>query len=65
MCTYILIREKASIVGYIDHNTALTFVALKLVEGAKLEEQHSVRPFTHREVDIMVHDVLDALNYVH
>ena len=63
--THLLIRGKASIVRYIDHDTALTFVAVEWVEGGNLEEQHSVRPLTHREVEIMVHDVLDALTYVH
>lgn len=60
-----LIRGKASIVRYIDHDTALTFVAVELVEGGNLEEQHTVKPFTNREVEIVVHDVLDALSYVH
>ena len=29
------------------------------------DEQRRVRPFTHQEVEIVVHDVLDALSYVH
>lgn len=62
---HILIRGKASIVRYIYHDAALTFVVLELVKGGNLEEQHSVRPFTHREVEIVVRDVLDALSYVH
>ncbi len=65
ICAHILIREKTSIVRYIDHDIALTFVAVELIEGGKLEEPHSVRPFTYREVEIVVHDVLDALSYVH
>ena len=64
-CTHMLIPEKASIVRYIDHDTPLTFVALEVVEGGNLEEQHSVRPFTYREVEVVVHEVLDALSYVH
>ena len=64
-CTHILRRGKASTVRHIDHDTALTFVAIELVESGKLEEQHSVRPFTYREVEIVIHDILDALSYVH
>ena len=63
-CTHMLIREKASIVRYLDHDSPPTFVALELVEGGNLEE-HSVRPFTYREVEAVVHNALDALSYVH
>ena len=40
-------------------------MAVELVEGGDLEEKHDVRPFTHREVENMTHDMLNALAYVH
>lgn len=38
---------------------------MELMGGGNLEQQHSLRPFTYREVEVVVHDVRDALSYVH
>ena len=65
MCTPILTRGKASIMRCLDHDTAYTFVALEWVEGGTLNEQNNLTAFTHREVETMVLDVLEALQYVH
>ena len=65
ICTPILTRGQAAIIDCIDHDEALTFMAVKWVEGETLEEQRQKKPFTHREVEMIVHDVLEALAYVH
>ena len=65
ICTPILKRGKAAIVDYIDHDEALTFMAIKWMEGGTLEQQRQKKPSTHREVEMIVHDALDALAYIH
>lgn len=65
MCTLILTRGEASIIRYMDHDTALSFVAVEWVQGGTLDDQHRDRPFTYQEVQIVVHDILDALSDVH
>ena len=65
ICTPILKRGKAAIVDYIDHDEALTFMAVKWMEGGTLEQQRQKKPFTHREVEMIFHDALDALAYIH
>lgn len=60
-----LMMGKASIIRYMDHDTALSFVAVEWVEGGTLDQQRRRTQFTHQEVETVVHDALKALTHIH